>query len=286
MSASSKTIVITGCSTGFGRVTALHLARQGWHVFATVRQHGDRESLLAEAAAQGAAERLTPVICDITRAEEVRNLAQMVTAATPQLDALLNNAGTAYPGPLELIPLDDLRAQLELNVVAQMGVTQALLPLLKAGRGMIVNVSSIGGRIASVINGPYCASKFALEALSDTLRLEVAPFGVRVVVIEPGASPTAIWETGRKRGLAGLARQEGGAGDYAPLVAAAEKYYARSAARGFPPQRFADTVLQILAHPSPRARYPLPRRVAWAALLRHLAPDWLWDWGVRRVFKW
>jgi len=286
MSASSKTIVITGCSTGFGRVTALHLARQGWHVFATVRKHSDRESLLAEAAAQGAAERLTPVICDITQAEDVRNLAQIVAAETPQLNALLNNAGTAYPGPLELLPLDDLRAQFELNVIAQMGVTQALLPLLKAGRGTIINVSSIGGRIASVINGPYCASKFALEALSDTLRLEVAPFGVRVVVIEPGASPTAIWETGRKRGLAGLARHEGGAGDYAPLVAAVEKFYVRSATHGFPPERFAETVLEILNTPRPRARYTLPRRVAWMIRLRHLAPDGLWDWGLRQMLKW
>jgi NAD(P)-dependent dehydrogenase (short-subunit alcohol dehydrogenase family) len=286
MSPSSKTIVITGCSSGFGRATARHLARQGWRVFATVRKHGDREGLLAEAAAQEAAERLTPVICDITQAEDVRNLARIVAAETPQLNALLNNAGTAYPGPLELLPLDDLRAQFELNVIAQMGVTQALLPLLKAGRGTIINVSSIGGRIASVINGPYCASKFAFEALSDTLRLEVAPFGVRVVVIEPGASPTSIWETGRKRGLAGLARREGGAGDYAPLVAAVEKFYARSAARGFPPERFAETVAEILGSLHPRTRYTIPRRVTWVIHLRRLAPDWLWDWGVRRALKW
>jgi NAD(P)-dependent dehydrogenase (short-subunit alcohol dehydrogenase family) len=282
----SKTIVITGCSTGFGRVTALHLARQGWRVFATVRKESDQDSLRAEASAQGVGERVTAILCDITEAEDVRRLAQTVTAATPQLHALLNNAGTAYPGPLELLPLDDLRAQLELNVVAQMGATQAFLPLLKAGQGTIINVSSIGGRIASVINGPYCASKFALEALSDTLRLEVAQFGVRVVVIEPGASSTAIWETSRKRGLAGLAQHEGGAGDYAPLVAAAEEFYARSAAHGFPPERFAEIVWKILGASHPRARYVIPGRVAWMIGLRRLVPDGWWDWGVRRVMKW
>ena len=120
---SPRTVVITGCSSGFGRATALHLARQGWHVFATVRKESDGAGLLAEAAAPagGGAGRLAPVICDVTDAGQVRKLAETVTAATPRLEGLVNNAGTAFPAPLELLALDDLRAQLEVNVVGQLG---------------------------------------------------------------------------------------------------------------------------------------------------------------------
>jgi NAD(P)-dependent dehydrogenase (short-subunit alcohol dehydrogenase family) len=286
MSASSKTVVITGCSTGLGRVTAFHLARQGWRVFATVRKESDWDNLSNEAATHGLAYRLTPVLCDITDEAQVAALSRTVAVATPALDALVNNAGTAFPGPLEFLPLDDFRAQLEVNVVAQLSVTQALLPLLKAGRGAIINVSSIGGRVSVPITGAYCISKFALEALSDALRVEVAPFGVRVVVIEPGGSPTAIWETSMQRGRDRLAQRENGAGDYASLIAAIETFYAGRATEGFPPQLFADTVLKILNRPRPRARYAIPRQAAWTIRVRRLAPDWLWDWSVRRRLKW
>jgi NAD(P)-dependent dehydrogenase (short-subunit alcohol dehydrogenase family) len=282
----SNTVVVTGCSTGFGRAAALHLARRGWRVFAAVRREADGESLLAEAEKQDARDRISIVLCDITRADDVARLAATVRAAAPALRGLVNNAGTAFPGPLEILPLDDLRAQLELNVIAQLAVTQALLPLLKAGRGVIVNVSSIGGRVAFPITGAYCMSKFALEAMSDALRVELAPFGVKVVVVEPGGSPTAIWETSRQRGLANLARRAEGAGAYTSLVAAVEKFYARSAAHGFPPRRFAGLVEKILDSPRPRARYALPRRVAWLIRLRSLVPDLPWDWGVRGVLKW
>lgn len=226
------------------------------------------------------------MLCDITHAAQVEALGRTVAEAAPALDALLNNAGTAYPGPLELLPLTDLRAQLEVNVVAQLSVTQTFLPRLKAGPGTIINVSSIGGRVSFPITGAYCVSKFALEAMSDALRVELAPFGVKVVVIEPGGSPTAIWETSRQRGVANLERREARAGAYAPLVAAVEDFYARSASSGFPPQRFAEAVLKILDDPRPRARYAIPRRAAWAIRLRRLAPDWLWDWGVRRRLRW
>lgn len=145
----SRAIVITGCSSGFGRVTALHLAQQGWRVFATIRKEADRASLLTEATKHGCAERITPVICDITNSEQIVALGQTVAEGVPQLDALLNNARTSFPAPLELITLDDLRSQLEINVVGHVAVTQRLLPLLKAAMGTIINVTSVGGRIAS-----------------------------------------------------------------------------------------------------------------------------------------
>lgn len=135
--AGNAAIVITGCSSGFGRVTALYLARRGWQVFATVRREADAGQLLAEAKAGGSDGNLTPLLCDITDAAQVKALGEQVAAATPALTALLNNAGTAFAGPLELIDLDDLRAQFEINTIAHIGVTQALLPLLKAARGRL-----------------------------------------------------------------------------------------------------------------------------------------------------
>lgn len=195
-----KTMVITGCSSGLGRATALHFAALGWQVWATVRKEADLTSLLVEAMSQGWGERLVPVLCDITQAEQVARLARVVADATPTLDVLVNNAGTGYPGPLEFLPIADLRAELELNTLAHLAVTQALLPLLKPARGTLINVSSVGGRIVYPINGAYHMSKFALEAMSDALRVELAPSGVRVVIVEPGSSPTSIWTTSLERG--------------------------------------------------------------------------------------
>ena len=277
-----KTAVITGCSSGFGRATALHLVREGWQVFATVRREVDRAGLMDEA--QGAGDRLAVLLCDVTQLEQVQALAATVTAATPRLDGLVNNAGAAFPAPLELLPLDVLRAQLELNVVAQLAVTQVLMPLLKAARGTIINVSSDSGRMVFPITGAYHLSKFALEAMSDALRIELAPFGVRVVVLEPGPSRTAIWATSRKRALADMIGIDASA--YAPLIAAVEQAADRRARTGFPPQAFAETVLKILNTRQPRARYAIPWQTAGLITLRRLLPDATWDWLVRRALRW
>jgi NAD(P)-dependent dehydrogenase (short-subunit alcohol dehydrogenase family) len=201
-----------------------------------------------------------------------------------RLDALLNNAGTAFPGPLELQPLADLRRQLEINVVAQVAVTQAFLSLLKAARGMILNVSSMGGRVAYPVTGAYHASKFALEALSDSLRMELRPFGVRVVVIEPGGSATAIWGTGEKN--AGAIQADPGVEAYRPLIERGLRLARASARRGFPPERFAELVARILDDPRPRARYALGRNAQVVLLVRRFLPDWAWDAIMRRVFRW
>src|SRR5258706_12990794 len=280
----SKVIVITGCSSGFGRVTALHLARQGWRVFATVRKETDRAGLLAEATEHGCAERLTPVLCDITDAGQVAALGSSVAEETQQLEALENNAGTAFPAPLELLSADELRSQLEINLVGHLTVIQTLLPLLKAAHGTIINVSSVGGKIATPVLGAYNISKFGLEALSDVLRIELAPFGVRVVVIEPGGSDTAIWETSRKR--AGGQVRVTADNPYISLIAAIEKFSRNAAAQGFPPQLFADTVLKILNQPHPRARYAIPGSVARTIFLRRILPDGVGDRILRRSLKW
>ncbi|HEV2662131.1 MAG TPA: SDR family NAD(P)-dependent oxidoreductase [Ktedonobacteraceae bacterium] len=277
-----KTAIVTGCSSGFGRVAALELAKRGWQVFATVRKEADQESLLAEATTMGCANELHPIICDITQPEQVAELAQRVAETTPRLDALLNNAGTAFAAPLELLPLDDLRAQFEVNVVAQLAVIQAMLPLLKPAKGTIINVSSISGRLSTPITGAYSASKFALEALSDALRLELAPFGVRVVLIEPGSSPTTIWQTGMQRAQKLLEEQRDG--PYARPLRRVEQMGKRSSTTGFPPHLFATTVIKILSSKHPRARYAIPRSSALVIALRRFLPERVWDALLRLLF--
>jgi NAD(P)-dependent dehydrogenase (short-subunit alcohol dehydrogenase family) len=279
-----KSAVITGCSSGFGRVTSLHLAQNGWQVFATVRSETDRDDLLAEAHALGCREYLAVLLCDVTREEQVGAMAAVLTGAVPRLNALVNNAGAAFPAPLELLPLDALRSQLEINVVGQLAVTQALLPLLKAARGTIVNVSSESGRVVFPITGAYHMSKFALEAMSDVLRIELAPFGVRVVVLQPGASLTAIWATSRQRALAGMAGIDASA--YTPLIEAVAQAADRRARAGFSAQAFAETVLKILNSDHPRARYAIPWQTGALIALRRLLPDASWDWLVRGALKW
>ena len=279
-----KTMLITGCSSGLGRATALHFAALGWQVWATVRKESDLSNLLVEAMAKGWGERLVPVLCDITQAEQVARLARVVAEATPTLDVLVNNAGTGYPGPLEFLPIADLRAELELNTLAHLAVTQALLPLLKPARGTLINVSSIGGRIVYPLNGAYHMSKFALEAMSDALRVELAPSGVRVVIVEPGSSPTSIWTTSLGRGQSSAALQR--AHEYAPLMAAVQRAALASARHGFPPEQFARLVERIVNSRRPASRYVIPWFVGVLIFIREHLPDRLWDWGVRRVLKW
>ncbi len=279
-----KTIVITGCSTGFGRVTASYFAERGWRVLATVRQEAHHAELLAEAAAKGQPQSLIPVVCDITRADEVEHLRHLVAGMGPGLEALINNAGTGYAGPLELLPLADVRAQLEINLFAQLAVTQALLPALKAARGTIINVSSLGGRMTFPLYGPYHISKFALEAMSDVLRLELAPFGVKVVIVAPGASPTAIWDTSLRRAHSSPVFSD--LGDYAALAETIERRARQMAASGFPPGLFARTVWQIVNSHRPASIYFVPRAAGLIIAARRLVPDRWWDWGVRKFLRW
>src|SRR5438093_12844615 len=179
--------VVTGASTGFGAAIARHLAGRGFRVFGTVRRAEDEVALARDG--------VTPVRMDVTDTASIMRAqgeVERALAGAPLL-GLVNNAGIPAAGPLELFPLDELRRVLEVNLIGVVAVTQAFLPLLKASRGRIVNISSVAGRGALPVIGPYAASKFGLEAVSDSLRRELLPFGVRVIVIEPGSFKTAIW---------------------------------------------------------------------------------------------
>jgi NAD(P)-dependent dehydrogenase (short-subunit alcohol dehydrogenase family) len=277
-----RTVLITGCSSGFGRVSAQHLAARGWQVLAVVRKDADAESLAAEAAQGGWGDRLQPLTYAITEEEQVRALATDVGRRVSALHGLINNAGTAFPAPLELLPLADLRTQFEINVFAQVAVTQAVLPPLRAAGGTVINVSSMGGRMVFPVTGAYHASKYALEALSDAWRVELRPFGVRVVVVEPGGSPTAIWDRGAQHGR----RAVGDGGRYQRLIDNYERLARESATLGFAPGAFARLCERILNTHNPAARYSLPIRTSLLIALRPLIPDRLWDWIVAGAFGW
>ena len=173
-------VVVTGASSGIGRACALHLAALGLQVFAGVRRAEDGAALQAASSA-----RLTPMLLDVADETSIRAATDTITAAVGEagLAGLVNNAGIGVAGPLEFLPLAEFRTQLEVNVTGQLAVTQALLPLLRQGRGRIVNMGSIGGRIAAPFVGPYSASKFALEALTDALRMELRPWGLHVAIV-------------------------------------------------------------------------------------------------------
>src|SRR5918996_2317979 len=187
-------VLVTGASTGIGEATARHLGERGHRVFAGVRKSSDGERL--RAAGNG---RVTPVELDVTDQSQIEEVVGAI-AAEVESDGLLgvvNNAGIALGGPVEFLELDDWRRQFDVNVFGLLAVTKQVLPLIRKARGRIVLVGSIGGRLASPFLAPYSASKFALEAIADSLRVELHPFGIRVALIEPGAVKTEIWEKGR-----------------------------------------------------------------------------------------
>jgi NAD(P)-dependent dehydrogenase (short-subunit alcohol dehydrogenase family) len=268
-------VLITGAAKGIGRASALHLARLGWHVFAGVRRVEDGAAL--QQAAPG---KLTPLLLDVTDAGQIaqasQNIAQQVGQAG--LTGLVNNAGIAVPGPLEFLPLDEFRRQLEINLIGQLAVTQAVLPLIRQARGRIVNISSIGGLIAGPLLGPYHASKFALESLTDTLRVELKPWGMEVVAIEPGAIATPIWETGAQAADRIIAQMPARAQElYGQVMAARRASAAKQAQHGAPPQIVADAVAHALTSAKPRTRYVVGRDARFAARFIAWLPDRLRD---------
>jgi NAD(P)-dependent dehydrogenase (short-subunit alcohol dehydrogenase family) len=176
----SPTVLVTGAGRGLGYVAAVRLAAVGWRVYAGVRNAADAQRMAEKS-------NVTPVIVDVTNEE---HLAQLPSQLPERLDALVSNAGVAVGGPIETLTLDDLRWQLDVNVIGAVGVTQAVLPLIRKAHGRIVFISSTSGRVATPSLGAYGASKFALEAIGDSLRNELRPWGIKVSLIEPGQIDT------------------------------------------------------------------------------------------------
>ncbi|MFN2615613.1 MAG: SDR family oxidoreductase [Thermoleophilaceae bacterium] len=256
------TVLVTGASTGIGEASARHLMQLGFDVVAGVRKDEDAERL------RGAGAR--PVKLDVTDQASIASARDELGDVA--LAGLVNNAGVAVSGPLEFVPIEELRDQLEVNVIGQVAVTQALLPALRKGRGRIVNVSSIGGRIALPLAGPYNASKFALEAVSDSLRRELRGQGIGVSVVEPGGIKTPIWEKGAARAGAIQERMGPGAQEhYGELMRAVRARSMKIATEtGLPPEEVAKAVGHALTASRPKTRYLVGRdaKTRWALAKR------------------
>ncbi|MFT3866026.1 MAG: SDR family oxidoreductase [Solirubrobacterales bacterium] len=268
-----KTALVTGASSGIGRATVGRLDAAGWKVFAGVRKEEDAAALRAEGS-----ERLEPLLLDVLDPDAIAAAAERVAAEQGGLDALVDNAGAAVPGPLEALPIEDFRRQVELNLTAQLAVTQAMLPALRAARGRVVLISSVGGRVALPFTGAYHAAKFGLEGLGDSLRQELAPWGIKVVLIEPGSIDTPIWTRGEEDADRIL-------GDAPPRMrelygAAIERYrkvVRDTAERGIPPEKVAAKIERALEARRPRARYLIGIDAQVMARARAILPTPVFD---------
>ena len=268
------TALITGASTGIGQATSLRLARAGWTVLAGVRKSEDGARLAAEEPAG----RIEPLQLEVTDAAQIGAAAARVGPAG--LDALVNNAGIGLGGPLEVLTDEEWRRQFDVNFFAQIAVTRAMLPALRRAGGRIVFISSIGGRVAMGFNGPYAASKHAIEAVGDALRVELHDSGVQVALIEPGSIATPIWdksrgEADRMQIPAELERE------YGDIPEKMDKVLQDTANRGIPPEAVAEAIEKALTARRMPSRVLVGRDARMMLTVKRLLPDRVFDRIVR-----
>ena len=279
----SRFVVITGASTGIGAGCAIGCAQQGMTVFAGVRDLRAGEALQAK---EGAA--IIPLQLDVTDDESIKRAADTVRQRVggAGLAGLINNAGIAIGSPLEVIPLSQLRKQLEVNVIGQIAVTQAFLPLLRQAHGRIVNMGSIAGRGTIPMMGPYSASKFAMEALTDALRLELYPWGIHVSIIEPGAIATPIWDKSLNTALDVEKDMPAGAKLlYEKAAHQVREAVQEAAQRAIPVDAVVQAVLHALTSPRPKTRYLVGTDAKLRAFMAKWLPDRMQDWILKKVLK-
>jgi NAD(P)-dependent dehydrogenase (short-subunit alcohol dehydrogenase family) len=276
-------VLITGASTGIGRACAEHLHSLGFTVLAGVRTAAAADSLRGiDGAGPG---RMLPLMLDVTDRESIASAMQTAEEAAPAgLGGLVNNAGVAVGGPLELVPIEEWRRQLEVNLIGQVAVIQAALPALRKARGRVVNVTSIGGLLATPLLGPYGASKFALEAVTDTLRLELRRFGIQVAAVEPGAVDTPIWQKSLTEADEAVARMPAeGVRLYETEIQALRKAAEQQERAGVPPLRVARAVEHALTARRPRPRYVVGREAKMRLAVSRVLPTRVMDKLVLRV---
>jgi len=266
-----RAVVVTGASTGIGRATVIELVSAGFHVFATVRREQDADGLRRQFP-----EVVTPLIMDLLDEDSVHAAAEVVKSAGP-LFGLVNNAGAAFPGPLETIPIEVFRRQIEVNLTGQLLVTQAMLPALhrsaeQAGDARIIMIGSIGGRLSGPMLGGYGAAKHGLVGLSSSLRAELAPFKIKVVLIEPGAIKTPIWNRGSVAGEDVQSRSPESNLRYAKQIEATSRMAQRLAASGLEPSVPAKAILEALLSENPAPRQVVGREAKVIAAMVRVLP--------------
>lgn len=270
-------VLVTGASSGNGQAATLRFAGVGDHVYATVRSETDAEALRRPG--------ITPILMDVTNHDQIQRAVKTISEHTTQLDVLINNAGIGLTGPTEFIPLESFRLVFEVNVIGQIAVTQAMLPLLRAARGMIVMIGSIGDRLAIPFGGPLTSSKFALRSLSDVLRRELAPWNIRVVLIEPGSIRTPAvdktlpddWE----RVLDSWSPEANRL--YGAAYSSMRSRFRETELAGDPPVVIANAILRAVRAKRPRASYLAGKDAGRLAMVARL-PPFLVDRLVRRLF--
>jgi short-subunit dehydrogenase len=275
---SKDAVVITGASTGVGKATAFLLERQGYQVFAGVRQQEDAESLKLNSSGN-----LTPIILDVTKTEQIKSAAEIVKLAVGEtgLRGLVNNAGILVDGPLEYLDIDELRWQFEVNVIGQVAVTQAFLPMIRQAKGRIINIGSVSGKISSPFFSALCASKFALEALNDALRMELHPWGIEVVLIEPGSiastAPDKVEASLQKKlaNMSPIARAM-----YGDIYKFSLQQLIKSNRMGISPEEVANVIQKALEVNKPKTRYFVSKEkvmLNFLLMLAKILPDRVCD---------
>ena len=283
----TKTVLVSGASTGIGRAAAMRLAARGHRVFAGVRREVDADSLREEAERLDGHGLLEPIQLDVTVPEDIQAAVERIKSEGLELDGLVNNAGVVVASPLEVLPIDELRRQFEINLFSHAQMIQAFTPSLRVSRGRIINMSSIAGRIANPFMGAYCASKFALEAYSDALRMELAPWGIRVLLVEPGPIKTPIWEKS-----SAAAKEMQGSMDFKRLSLYSVgiermKQVAELSVRVAPEaSKVARCVSHALESTFPRRRYPVGRLMHLQLYAGLIAPHAVRDWATGHVMRW
>jgi NAD(P)-dependent dehydrogenase (short-subunit alcohol dehydrogenase family) len=270
----NKTAVVTGTSSGFGLMTSIELARKGFTVIATMRNTSKSSDLLREAKKHGIESKIIVHELDVTNESSILTFQSQVIEEFGRVDVLINNAGYAGAGFVEEISMDEYRRQFETNVFGVFAVTKAFIPSMrKQGHGCIITISSISGKVAFPGLSPYSASKHAIEGWSESLRLEMQPYGVKVALIEPGSYKTNIWSTGKQVALKSVQSNS----PYQEYMQGIERYIAEGENSFGDPLEVAQKIAKIAEMKNPKMRYPIGQGVKASIIVKNLFPWWLWE---------
>jgi len=282
MKPSTGAVLVTGASSGMGKACALRLSQAGFTVFAGVRKERDAQMLKQEGSS-----RLIPVILDVTNEQTIMQACQIIRESVGDagLVGLVNNAGVGVTAPIELVPLDELRRQFDINVIGQVAVIQAFLPLIRAARGRIINVGSVGGQTTIPFGGPLCASKYAIESINDAMRMELRPWGIQVVLVAPGSIRTPAVDKLVQDSEAMLQTfPADGSRHYARAYRAFVQTFVKHEEAGALPEVMANVVLKALTADRPNTRYPVGPLSRRLLLLSRLLPARVFDLFKIRLF--
>jgi NAD(P)-dependent dehydrogenase (short-subunit alcohol dehydrogenase family) len=273
-------VLVTGASSGFGLLTCLEFAARGYRVVAAMRDLSKQTAVVSAAEARGVRSLIYPVEMDVTRLDQIEWVVRHIAESFGRIDVLVNNAGFALGGFVEDVPLAEWRRQMDTNFFGLIAVTQAVLPIMRARSfGTVINMSSVSGRIAFPGYAPYSASKHAVEGFSESLRLELLPYGIRVVLVEPGSYKTAIWQKGFDQ-VKGAGQGDSGKSPYTDRLQAVLQYSRLASEQAGDPMDVARLVVRIAEMKRPKLRYPIGRDARIALFGKALMP---WRWFERIV---